>query len=91
MLDDGDPHLVTERPRHLTMGHLRGGVSNAFTNLIVGAKDRELFDLCTAIDCLKNADRRLYQSLLGNMLLNDILTAIDDEYDYRTRQNRTGT
>ena len=67
----------------------KGNLEAAFINLIKGA-DQETFDqLVFSLDELRFADVRIYQSLLGNTLLNGIINAIEDEYDLRIRTSDT--
>jgi len=61
----------------------RHDVANALIALIQNASDDNLKKAHTALRELKNVDHRVYQSLLGQALLADVVNEINDQFEYR--------
>ena len=72
------------------MVRIRGEVVQSLDRLVRNARDIDLEDVNRALTQLRQRDRRLYHALLGNTLLNDIITSIEDEHEYRNRQATQG-
>lgn len=61
-------------------------ISDALINMVCEASDDRINALVVAFDGLKVEAPRIYQSLLGQTLLNDLILAVDDEFEYRQPQ-----
>ena len=61
----------------------RHDVANALTTIIQNASDDDLRKAHAALRELKNIDHRVYQSLLGQSLLADVVNEINDQFEYR--------
>lgn len=83
--DDGDPHLTVARQQidSRVAKHL---LESAFGFLIMNAAGSDFTRLFDAIDELKRADIRLYQSLMGQTIVRSIFNMVESEDTYRCRQ-----